>query len=181
MTIAILIIIFALVFRLLTLTISQKNEAQLIKLNSIEYGVMNSKVMSSAWVLLYLLAVTELLIRMVSVGFDIDIKTPVAPSVIFGFVILILSFTVLLTTIKLLDIYYIVKLYKTPNQQLSTHWLFRYIKHPIYYLVLIPELIAICLISGAYSAYVLAIICFITVIIRIFQEERILRLIREDS
>ncbi|WP_245957173.1 isoprenylcysteine carboxylmethyltransferase family protein [Bergeyella cardium] len=69
-----------------------------------------------------------------------------------------------------------LKIYILKNHKIKTSFLFRYVKHPNYYLNIIPELIGIALLCRANISFgILFPIYLIILGIRIYQEERAMK------
>ena len=74
------------------------------------------------------------------------------------------------------------KLMVAKNHQYVDHWLFRNIKHPNYFLNIVPELVGIILVCQAwYTARLLLPIYAIIMYIRIIEENKIIELLKVES
>lgn len=152
-------------FRLISLFKSIFNEKRLIKEGATEYGKTNSAVLTIIHVVFYLSCIVEAVlldkqfndITMIGLG-------------VYGFSMFFLWWVI----IELNPIW-TVKLYIAKNHELNTNWLFKLIKHPNYYLNVIPEIIGIAIICQSY--YTLAIgfpIYMIPLVKRIKQENKVM-------
>ena len=163
-----IIIAFIIFFclRLFTLSISIKNEKRLKQGGAQEYGRTNSLVLAGLHVLFYLGALGEGISK--HVQFD--------RVTLIGLIIYLLATAVLFYVIQQLSPIWTVKLIIAPGHQLNQSPLFRYVRHPNYFLNIIPELIGLALIMKAYWVLTLLFpIYLISLGVRIVQEERLMR------
>nr|WP_281384678.1 isoprenylcysteine carboxylmethyltransferase family protein [Nitrospirillum iridis] len=94
----------------------------------------------------------------------------------FGFAIYLFGAVMLLVVVRLLGRLWTVKLLIARDHQLVAHPLFRLVRHPNYFLNILPELVGFALTLHAY--YTLAIglaVYLVPLTIRIRQEERAMR------
>lgn len=139
MTISVLFIsCFA--FRLLSLFKSIFNEKKLIKEGAIEYGKKNSTILTVVHILFYVSCIVESIYLSKTAN---DVTTA-------GLIIYALSMFFLWWVIIALNPVWTVKLYIAKNHKLNSNWLFRFVKHPNYFLNVIPEIIGIALITQSY-------------------------------
>lgn len=83
---------------------------------------------------------------------------------------------------RLLSPIWTVKLMVAKNHQYVDHWLFRNIKHPNYFLNILPELGGIILVCQAwYTALLLLPIYAIIMYIRIIEENKIIERLKVES
>ena len=88
-------------------------------------------------------------------------------------VLLVLAFAVLFYVIAALKEIWTVKLYILPDHKINHAFLFKYIRHPNYYLNIIPELIGLSLFCHAkYTAIFGLPVYLIILFVRIKQEEQ---------
>jgi len=81
----------------------------------------------------------------------------------------------LLLVIHLLGDIWTVKLMLAPNHKFVDHVLFRTVKHPNYFLNILPELIGLTLLSHAYMTFVLVFPAYAVILYRrIAEEEKLL-------
>ncbi|WP_161978756.1 isoprenylcysteine carboxyl methyltransferase family protein [Streptococcus sp. S784/96/1] len=128
------------ILRLAFLTISKKNEADILANGGIEYGVKNTKLLTVAHILFYLGCFVEAYVRhtiLDQVGF-------------LGLGLLLFAFIMLCVVIHLLSDIWTVKLMIAKNHQFNNHWLFRVVKHPNYFLNIAPELVGLSLLCHAW-------------------------------
>jgi isoprenylcysteine carboxyl methyltransferase (ICMT) family protein YpbQ len=164
-------ILFYIVFflRLITIFISARNEKKLKKLGAVEYGKSNSTIL----VLFHFAYYAACLVEGYTKGaFYTDNLTT------YGLIIYIVAIAVLYYVIYAIRHVWTVKLIIAPKQYhiLNTNVLFRFVKHPNYFLNIIPELIGIALVFHAWFTLIIGFpIYLIPLIIRIRQEERVMK------
>lgn len=149
--------------RLYTLSISIKNEKRLIEKGAVQYGKTNSMLLSVAHVAFYLCAIAEANIRQATLN----------TLSITGLVILLFAIVMLFVVIHQLKEIWTVKLYILPEHKINQSFLFKYVRHPNYFLNIIPELIGLSLLCHAqttacYGLPIYAVLLFV----RIRQEEK---------
>ena len=154
------------IIRLFSLKISIQNEKNLIAKGATQYGVLNSKLLSIVHIVFYFSAVIEANYF----GYEFDYISLV------GSIIIALSLIALFWVIRELGEIWTVKLYILPNHQINRSSVFRNIRHPNYFLNIIPELIGIILLCHAWHTfYVLFPIYLVILSIRIYQEEKVMK------
>lgn len=160
-------IIVAVIFiiRLYFLKISRANEKRILQEGGKEFGVKNTKYITILHILFYASCVVEHFIN----GTMIDTIG------IIGLVLLGFSIFMLNTVVHLLEGIWTVKLMLVKNHKFNNHWLFRTVKHPNYFLNIIPELVGLALLCHAkYTAIVIMPLYAIVLYRRIKEEEKIL-------
>ena len=96
--------------------------------------------------------------------------------------LVVFSMYMLYMVSRLLSPIWTVKLMVAKNHQYVDHWLFRNIKHPNYFLNIVPELVGIILVCQAwYTALLLLPIYAIIMYIRIIEENKIIELLKVES
>ena len=166
MTLSGLIVLAVFVFRLVFLKISMKNEKAILANGGREYGVQNTKYITILHILFYLSCFAEAPIR--QVRFD-------ALSAI-GFGLLLFSMFMLYVVTQLLGEIWTVKLMLVKNHKFVDHWLFRYVKHPNYFLNIVPELIGLALLCHALISFCILFPLYAVVLYnRIKEEEKLLK------
>ncbi|EIJ71178.1 isoprenylcysteine carboxyl methyltransferase family protein [Pasteurella bettyae] len=158
-----ILFITALCVRFYSLSISIRNEKALIQQGAIQYGKYTSILLSFAHIVFYLSAIIEANTQNVT----IDTLS------VIGLIILGFSLIMLFYVIHLLKGIWTVKLYILPKHPIVHSWLFKYFRHPNYFLNIIPELIGLSLFCHAKNTahYGLPIyLCLL--LIRIIQEEK---------
>lgn len=152
--------------RLITLAISMRNERNLLDGGAVEHGGKTSMAIAASHVVFYLGAIAECVWR----------DAPFTWINGFGLVMYVMSICALLWVIVRLGRLWTVKIYVAPDHTLETSWLFRRIRHPNYFLNIIPELIGFALVLNAWTTLVIALPIYLVIFsMRIFQEERIMR------
>ncbi|HET7577656.1 MAG TPA: isoprenylcysteine carboxylmethyltransferase family protein [Bacillales bacterium] len=165
MTILLLFLLFF-ILRMGTLMVSIQNEKRLKGRGAVEFGKQNSLVLAVLHVIFYIAAIVESLIR--GARFD---GWSVAGIILFSF-----SYLVLLLVIYQLRQIWTVKLYILKEQQINKSFLFKYVRHPNYFLNIVPELIGIGFLCHAwYSMDLLLPLYAIPFIVRIVQEEKVMK------
>jgi len=158
--------ILASLLRLGSLAVSMRNEKALKAAGAIEYGEKHSRLVSIAFVLFYTLSLIEGLWR----GTQLTIWTAV------GMILYGIAMVVLLLVWRELGRFWTVKLIIAPDHVLNQGTLYRWVRHPNYFLNVIPELIGLTLMMGAWTVLTLGLPLFLIILgIRIGQEERILK------
>ena len=166
MTLSGLIVLVVFIFRLVFLKRSIKNEKAILANGGREYGVQNTKYITILHILFYLSCFAEATIR--QVHFD--------TFGVMGLGLLIFAMFMLYVVTKLLGEIWTVKLMLVKNHQFVDHWLFRYVKHPNYFLNIIPELIGLALLCYALLSFSILFPFYIIVLYnRIKEEEQLLR------
>ncbi|MBB5345328.1 isoprenylcysteine carboxylmethyltransferase family protein [Tunturibacter empetritectus] len=159
-------VLFVFLFRLATLTISIRHERGLRKDGAIEYGALNSKILTVAYTSYLIAAAIEGAIR--NAPFDIISA--------IGFILYGISFIAILAVIRLLGRFWTVKLLIARDHSLVLHPFLRLIRHPNYFLNAIPELVGVALVLHAYDTLVVGLpVVLILFANRIRQEERAMK------
>jgi len=169
----ILILLFASFFlvRLSTLFISMRNERRLKADGGIEYGALNSKILAVLHTGFYLSAFAEGYVNEVQIDFV----------GLIGIAIYLFSIFALFYVIHELSPIWTVKLIIGREHGLNMGLLFRYLRHPNYFLNVVPELIGVALMCKAhYTLLILSPVYLISLVVRIVQEERIMRVRFKD-
>lgn len=152
-------------FRIRVLLISKRNEQELLESGGKEYGKIVSKLLAILHTLFYFCALFEGIYK--KVQFD-NIG-------LIGALIIGLSFFILIRVIQILGKYWTVKLIFADKHTLNTNWLFKHVKHPNYFLNIIPELIGVTLVFHAwYTLLILLIPYGVCLCLRIREENRLL-------
>lgn len=165
-TILVILFISFFLVRLSTLVISMRNEKRLKADGAIEYGALNSAILAVLHVGFYLSAFAEAFANSALIDFVS----------LIGIVIYLFSIAALFYVIHELSPVWTVKLIIGREHTLNTSLLFRYIRHPNYFLNVVPELIGLTLMCKAYyTLLILFPIYLVSLAVRIVQEERIMR------
>ena len=153
--------------RLLTLFISINNEKALKKAGAKEYGRFNSIILTTLHILFYFSACVEGYIKRV----QYDQVT------IIGIIIYVSSMLALFYVIQKLSQIWTVKLIIAEDHPLDKSFLFRYIRHPNYFLNIIPELIGWTLLLKSYVVFsIIFPVYMVSLSVRIKQEEKLMKL-----
>lgn len=158
--------IFAVVLRILSVVISFKNERALKRAGAVEYGRVNTIFFGLVILAYYILCFLE--------GFQKKVELDFVGLV--GIILYLVSMFFLFTVVHLLGRFWTIKLIIAKDHQLNHHFLFKYVRHPNYFLNVIPEIVALGLVSHAWMTMKwilpLALLCLV---IRVVQEEKIMK------
>lgn len=155
----------AMVFRLVTLAVSIRNERALRKAGAVEHGSRNSSALAVAHLAYYVAAAIEGIRR--AAAFD-------ATSAV-GLAVYLFGAFMLVVVIRTLGSLWTVKLIIARNHILVTNRLFRIVRHPNYYLNILPELVGFALTLHAFGTLIVGLpIYLIPLILRVRQEERVM-------
>lgn len=158
-------IILAVALRLGTLAISMRNERSLIAGGGTEYGAATSRALAAAHVAYYLSAIAEGLWR----------SSPPSAVTLAGVVLFAASMGALFWVIRELGRFWTVKLILARDHQLVTSRIFRAVRHPNYYLNIIPELVGLALALQAPLTLFVGLPLYLVILLRrIRQEERVM-------
>jgi isoprenylcysteine carboxyl methyltransferase (ICMT) family protein YpbQ len=156
----------ALLFRIGTLVVSIRHEKQLKREGAMEYGVTNSMVLALSHLLIYVFAALEGALR----------KSSLDLLGWLGLLLYVISAISLFAVIHLLGRFWTVKLLIASDHALVDNALFRLVKHPNYYLNILPELIGLNLALHAFVTLAVGVpLYLIPLSIRIREEERVMR------
>lgn len=152
--------------RLLSLSISIRNEKRLIAEGAKQFGEKNSKLLAAAHIAYYFAALAESHLR--GVSFD-AVSTAGAALTAF-------SLAMLFYVIHALGKIWTLKIYIHPQHTLNRSWLFRHVRHPNYFLNVIPELIGIGLLCHAWTTMAIGLPVYLVILaVRIRQEQAAMR------
>lgn len=137
-----IIIIFAAFFaaRLCSLAFSMRNEKRLIREGAVQYGKTNSLLLALTHTLYYAAALGEGIVR----------ECEMDNIALAGIGIMAVAYAMLGYVIFCLRDVWTVKVYIAPHHRMERSWLFRTVRHPNYYLNIIPELIGVALLCHAW-------------------------------
>jgi isoprenylcysteine carboxyl methyltransferase (ICMT) family protein YpbQ len=164
--VTIIFIAVAICFRLTTLAISIRNEWALKRAGGQEFGKTNSVVLTLAHIAFYVSAISEYL------WFPTN-----APDVISLLGVLIYAFgvLVLVAVIRALGRVWTVKLIIANGHVLVTGGLYRLMRHPNYFLNILPELVGLALALNAFTTLLIGLALYaIPLAIRIREEDRLM-------
>ncbi|MGH2555691.1 MAG: isoprenylcysteine carboxylmethyltransferase family protein [Actinomycetota bacterium] len=158
--------VYAVVLRGLSLAISFRNERRIKREGAIEYGKGGTAFLTGVSFLYAASAIVEGAVRRVQFGVI----------TVWGIAIHAFSMVMLFYVIYALRDVWTVKILIARQHRLVTSWFFRTIKHPNYFLNLIPEFIGLTLVVRAWlTAATLFPVLLLAIGIRIVQEERAMR------
>ncbi len=161
-----LIVVGVFLLRLVFLKISLRNEKQILKDGGKEYGVQNTKLLTVIHILFYLSCLVESLWKQQQFDWISSI----------GLLLLVFSMSMLYWVTRILGDIWTVKLMLVKDHKFIDHWLFRFIKHPNYFLNILPELVGLALLCHAtYSFCLLAPIYAFILYKRIAEENKLLK------
>ncbi|MDR7147778.1 isoprenylcysteine carboxylmethyltransferase family protein [Rhizobium sp. BE258] len=165
-TYIVLFCVLAIFFRVASLAISVRHAAALKKSGAVEIGRKNSTVLATTHVLYYVSSMLEAVWR----------PHDLSPYVWLGLFLYVVGMLVLASVIRLLGPLWTVKLLIARDHTLIQHPLFRWFRHPNYFLNILPELTGLALVLNAHvTLFVGLVIYAIPLTIRIRQEEAVMR------
>lgn len=159
-----IIITFAVFFalRLVSLSYSIRNEKRLISKGGVQYGKKNSLLLTLAHIAYYFSALYEAYTRGIEFN-DLSV---------WGVGVMTFAYVMLFYVIYKLHDIWTVKLYIVPNQRIDTSFIFKVIRHPNYFLNIIPELIGVALLCNAWHTLTFGLPVYACLlVVRIRQEE----------
>jgi len=155
----------AVVWRLGSLFVSKRNESRLRAQGAEEFGAGNSRLLAILHVTFYGAALIEGLWREAQV----DAFTWLGLT-LYGFAMLILAHV-----IHELGRLWSVKLLLASDHTLKQSWLFCAVRHPNYYLNIVPELIGVAFVLKAWLAVAILLPCYLFALLqRVKLEERVM-------
>ncbi len=150
------VIIFLVFFglRLVSLAFSIRNEKRLIAQGAKQYGARNSLLLTLAHVAYYASALTEASLR----------ETTLDTVSLVGVGIMTFAYAMLFYVIYRLRDIWTVKLYIAPEHRIERSFLFRVVRHPNYYLNILPELLGVALLCHAWITLALLMPVYILIL-----------------
>ena len=162
-----IIVAFIAIFRLWTLRVAQTNEKRLKVDGAAEYGHRSTLAVWVCTAAIYIGAVIE--------GFSFR-HAQFDGIAMVGLAIYIFSALALLWVMRTLGPFWSGKVLIAPGHQLVVHPIFRAIKHPNYFLNMIPELIGFTIMLHAFITLAVGLPLFlISIVFRIRVEEQALK------
>lgn len=164
----ILVVIFlaAAATRIVSVLVSRRHEKKLRSEGATEHGTLNTKLLALAHMAFYFTAFAEGWVR----GAEFDSVSMI------GLVIFAAAMLMLAWIVRLLGAVWTVKIMIAPNHPVSRHVLFRTVRHPNYFLNILPELVGYALIFHAYFTLAIGLPVYLVLLaVRIVQEERAMR------
>ena len=158
--------VMASLLRLASLAVSIRNEKALKADGAIEYEANHSRLLAISFTLFYTVTLIEALWR----------SSQLTRWSMVGIALYIIALGVLLLVWRELGRLWTVKLIISPNHVLNQGRLYQWVRHPNYFLNVIPELIGLALMMGAWLVLLTGLPLFLIILgIRIIQEERIMK------
>jgi isoprenylcysteine carboxyl methyltransferase (ICMT) family protein YpbQ len=158
--------VYAFVLRGISLAISFRNERRLRREGAVEYGRSGTVLLTGVGVVYAVSALVEGVLR----------RVQFEAITVWGIAIHALSMIALFYVIYQLREVWTVRVLIARDHRLVDTWLFRTVRHPNYFLNLIPEYVGLTLVFQAWITAVLLFPLLVVAIgIRIVQEERAMR------
>jgi isoprenylcysteine carboxyl methyltransferase (ICMT) family protein YpbQ len=155
----------AVALRLLTLAVSIRNERALKSAGATEYGKGVSTLLALAHTAFYLAALSEYELER-----NNDWQVTLAGLVVYGF-----GMASLIYVWSALGRFWTVKLIIARDHLLISSGPYRVMKHPNYFLNILPELVGLCLVLGAFVTLIVGIPLYsILLFMRIRLENRLM-------
>ena len=158
--------IVAALLRLGSVAVSMRHEKALKANGAREYGQSTSRLLAAAHTLFYSGALAEGLWR----------STQPTLWTTVGLLLYAMSILALLLVWRALNGLWTVKLLIASDHILNQNALFRWVRHPNYFLNILPELVGLALIMGAWMVLVIGLPLYLLVLrVRIMQEEQVMK------
>ncbi|MDO5105614.1 isoprenylcysteine carboxyl methyltransferase family protein [Capnocytophaga sp.] len=160
-----IILIFSCFFalRLVSLAFSIKNEKRIKQQGGIQYGKFNSMLLTLAHIAFYFLCLFEAIYKEQTLNTVSKV----------GIGLLIFAYAMLFYVIYELRDVWTLKIYILPDHKINNSFLFKWIKHPNYFLNILPELVGMALLCNAYTTLAVMLPIYAVILaIRIRQEEK---------
>ncbi len=166
MTLILAFFVLFFILRIGTLVYSIRNERRLKLEGAEEFGKSNSIVLSLMHVLFYVSAVIESVVM----GREFNTVSWIGVILFAG------SYIILIMVIVQLREIWTVKLFIAKEHKVVKSFLFRTIRHPNYFLNILPELIGIGLLCNAFKTMLFVFpLYLVSLTVRIVQEERVMK------
>jgi isoprenylcysteine carboxyl methyltransferase (ICMT) family protein YpbQ len=166
--------VIAVLLRLTTLVISIRHERALKADGAVEIGAGNSTFLALTHIAYYVAAIVEGSWRGVAATGVAANGAVVYDAVTWvGLALYAFGMVMLLVVIRILGRFWTVKLLIARDHELVTHPLFRRVRHPNYFLNILPELAGFALALHAWWTLIIGLILYaVPLAIRIRQEEK---------
>ncbi|WP_425053230.1 isoprenylcysteine carboxyl methyltransferase family protein [Psychromarinibacter sp. S121] len=159
-------VLAAIALRFASLAVSIRNEKHLKADGAVEYGARTSMALAAAHIAFYLAAIAESVWR----------AKPVSPVTWSGVALYVLSICALWWVIATLGRFWTVKLIIARDHALVTNPVFLKLRHPNYFLNILPELLGFALALQAWTTLVAGLPLYAILLWRrIGQEEQVMR------
>ena len=146
----------AVLLRLTSLAVSRLNEARLRAQGAEEFGTGNTRLLALIHTVFYVAAFAEGWWR----ESQLDALAWLG-STLYAFAMLALFYV-----IHELGHLWTIKVLLAPGHTLKQSWLFKTVRHPNYYLNILPELVAVALVMKAWLVLLVLFPCYVTVLSR---------------
>ena len=161
-----LYLLLIIIQRITEMKISKRNEKILIQKGAIEFGKPHFKFIIMLHSLFFISLLIEYSLKANS------IRLSLYNIILFSFVAILQALRV--STIKSLGIYWTTRIYRVPGEPLIKTGLYKYLKHPIYIIVIL-EFIIIPLVFNLYlTSIIFTLLNLITITVRITEENKAL-------
>jgi methyltransferase len=166
-TVCFAIYLFLIIIQRITeMRISKRNEKILIQKGAVEFGKPHFKFLIMLHTLVFISMVIEYSLKAKS------IELTLYNVILFSFVVILQAFR--FSTIKSLGNYWTIRIYRVPGEPLIKTGLYKYLKHPIYIIVIL-EIIIIPLVFNLYlTSIIFTILNLIAITVRITVENKAL-------
>ncbi|MBB6275311.1 isoprenylcysteine carboxyl methyltransferase family protein [Porphyromonas circumdentaria] len=152
--------------RLVSLAYSIRNEKRIQKKGAVQYGKLNSLFLALAHIAFYFSSLYE------AYALDKEFNTFSG----WGFALMSFAYLILFYVIYKLKDVWTLKVYIVPNHRIEKSFLFRTVRHPNYYLNIIPELIGVAMLCNAWITLSVGLPVYIVLlVIRVRQEEKAMK------
>jgi isoprenylcysteine carboxyl methyltransferase (ICMT) family protein YpbQ len=148
--------VMAVLLRLGSLLVSKRNEARLRAEGAVESGAMNTRIIAILHTAYYVAAFGEGWWR----GSEADALAFVGMA-LYGFAMLVLA-----CVIRELGPLWTIKVLLARDHVLKQGWLFRAVRHPNYFLNIIPELVGLAIALKAWLVLVILLPCYLVALHR---------------
>ncbi|MEP0235888.1 isoprenylcysteine carboxylmethyltransferase family protein [Roseibium sp.] len=156
----------AIALRLGSLAISMRNEKRLKQQGAVEYCARTSAILALTHITFYLAAITEGFWR----------AAPLSGVSVLGMALYGLAMCALVWVIVVLGRFWTVKVIVARDHALVTNRFFNLIRHPNYFLNILPELIGFALaLQACVTLLVVLPVCLFVLFLRIRQEQKVMR------
>lgn len=163
------VLVFSVFFllRLVSLFISIKNEKKIIQYGGIQYGKFNSILLTLIHIIFYFSCLYE---AFYNGNVYLDRISYI------GIIFLCFAYFILFYVIYELGNIWTLKIYILKDHKINNSFLFRYVRHPNYFLNIIPELLGMVLLCRAYKTFLILMPIYLIILgIRIYQEEKAMK------
>jgi len=158
----------ALAWRLTTVAISSRNERSLKANGAREYGTPVSMLLAGFHVAFYIATMVETNMRQ-------TVETTIS---YVGIALYLFSVSALISVIRSLGSLWTIKLIIAPHHQVVSTGLFSLVRHPNYFVSIVPELLGLGLATNAYGTICIGLPLYaIPLFLRVREEERVMRVL----